>query len=304
MSRQPAGVFIMFTRYLSLTTLVVAGVVAGASAQTLTPTLDLSSATRLASLASAEAHARRAGGSIAVVDAGGHLLFLERLDNTFPAAAAVSTEKARTAATFRAPTRNFEEAIKNGRNALLGVGVMTPLQGGVPVMLNGAVVGAIGVSGAHSAQEDDDIAQAAVTAFATPAPASMPNGEVVHLKSDQVRSAFVKGMPLLETSGYKIHASRRDAAGQAEVHTRDTDIIYVLDGTVTFVTGGTVIDPKETGPDEIRGARIEGGRAQALNKGDVMVVPAGVPHWFRQVDETFLYYVVKATNAGDARGTR
>ncbi len=274
------------------------------AAQSMVPTLDAASAARLAALAAAEARTREAGGSIAVVDAGGHLLFLQRLDHTFPAAATVSIEKARTAATFRMPTRNFEEAIGKGRHALLGVDVMTPLQGGVPVMIGQQVVGAIGISGAHSAQEDDAIAQAAVTAFgAAPAMPSEPS-EVAYLKGQQVMQAFLKGMPLLETAEYKIHASRREEAGQAEVHTRDTDIIYVLDGSVTFVTGGTVVEPRTTGPDEIRGLRIDGGTARALNKGDVVVVPAGVPHWFSQVDETFLYYVVKATMPEPARSTR
>jgi glc operon protein GlcG len=275
-----------------------------ATAQVMQPALDAASAARLAGLAAAEAKTRNAGGAIAVVDAGGHLLFLQRLDNTFPAAATVSIEKARTAATFRMPTRNFEEAIKNGRQALLGVDVMTPLQGGVPVTMNQQVVGAIGVSGAHSAAEDDAIAQAAVTAFAAAPAVPSAHDDVAYLKSPQVMAAFAKGMPLIETADYKIHASRRTEAGQAEVHTRDTDIIYVLEGSVTFVTGGTVIDPKTIGPDEIRGARIEGGSARALNTGDVMVVPAGVPHWFSQVDETFLYYVVKATSPEMARGTR
>ena len=121
------------------------------------PALDLAGGTRLGALAASEARARNAGGSIAIVDAGGHLLFLERLDHTFPAAAAVSIEKARTAATFRMPTRSFEEAIRNGRHALLGVDVMTPLQGGVPVSVDGQVVGAIGVSGAHSAHDHGGI---------------------------------------------------------------------------------------------------------------------------------------------------
>jgi uncharacterized protein GlcG (DUF336 family)/mannose-6-phosphate isomerase-like protein (cupin superfamily) len=277
---------------------------ATSGAQTSTPVLDLSGATRLAALAANEARARQAGGSIAVVDAGGHLLVLNRLDGTFPAAAAVSIEKARTAATFRKPTRDFENAIKNGRHALLGVDVMTPLQGGVPVSINNVVVGAIGVSGAHSAQEDDDIAQAAVTAFATPVEVPAPSAQALYVPATQVSAAFLKGMPLLETMGYKIHASRREAQGQAEIHARDTDIIYVLDGSVTFVTGGVVVDPKIVDQDEIRGARIEGGTLHALNKGDVIVVPAGTPHWFYQVDETFLYYVVKATGNEAVGGTK
>ena len=134
-------------------------------------TLSLTGARTVADAAAAEAHKRNAGGAIAVVDTGGHLLFLERLDNTFPAAATVAVEKARTAATFRRPTRDFEKAIANGRASLLGVAVMTPLQGGVPIVVNGEVVGAVGVSGATSAQEDDDIAAAASAALGAPATA-------------------------------------------------------------------------------------------------------------------------------------
>jgi glc operon protein GlcG len=293
---------IMKTSSLIVTLVLCLCTAAVGRAQTTGAGFDLAGATRLAALAAAEARTRNAGGSIAIVDAGGHLLVLNRLDGTFPAAAAVSIEKARTAATFQKPTRDFENAIKNGRHALLGVDVMTPLQGGVPLVINKIVVGAIGVSGAHSAQEDDDIAQAAVDAFAKAAPMPTASADALYLPSDHVAAAFAKGMPLIETMGYKIHASRRDAQGQAEVHTRDTDIIYVLDVSVTFVTGGTVVDAKVTGEDEIRGSRIEGGTLHALNKGDVMVVPAGTPHWFYQVDETFLYYVVKATGTEAATG--
>jgi glc operon protein GlcG len=130
------------------------------------PTLTLEGAKRVALAALEEARRRSApGGALAVVDDGGHLLYLERLDRTFPAASVVAIEKARTAAQFRRPTSVFEEAIRNGRTSLVAVGVMTPLQGGVPVLVNGRVVGAIGVSGAASAQQDDDIAKAAVAAW-------------------------------------------------------------------------------------------------------------------------------------------
>jgi glc operon protein GlcG len=130
------------------------------------PTLTLDGAKRVAAAAAEEA--RRLGapsGAIAVVDDGGALLYLERLDNTFPAAATVAAEKARTAAQFRRPTSVFEDAIKGGRQALLGVAVMTPLQGGVPVLVDGQVVGAVGVSGAANAQQDDDIARGAAAAW-------------------------------------------------------------------------------------------------------------------------------------------
>src|SRR5262245_42449057 len=135
-------------------------------------TLSLDGAKIVADAAAAEAHKHNAGGAIAVVDTGGHLVYLARLDKTFPAASAVAVEKARTAATFRRPTRDFENAIKNGRTSLLGVSVMTPLQGGVPIVVDGEVVGAVGVSGATSAQEDDDIATVAAAAIRAPATAS------------------------------------------------------------------------------------------------------------------------------------
>ena len=117
---------------------------------------------------------------------------------------------------------------------------------------------------------------------------------VIHLPAAQVKQAFAKGKPLLETDGYKIHASRREAPGVAEVHVRDTDIIYVLEGSATLVTGGEVVDRKTIATDEIRGASIRGGTPQRLSKGDVFVVANGVPHWFTDVQAPFLYYVVKA----------
>jgi glc operon protein GlcG len=134
--------------------------------------LSLDGARTVADAAAAEARKHNAGGAIAVVDAGGHLVYLARLDKTFPAASTVATEKARTAATFRRPTRDFENAIKSGRTSLLGVSVMTPLQGGVPIIVDGQVVGAVGVSGASSAQEDDDIATVAAVALSAPVTAS------------------------------------------------------------------------------------------------------------------------------------
>jgi glc operon protein GlcG len=103
------------------------------------------------------------GGSIAVVDAGGNLIYLEKLDNTFAAAAEVSIKKANTAAIFKAPSSKLENSINGGRDALITVG-HTFLQGGVPIIIDGQVVGAIGVSGSASAQQDEDIANAGVKA--------------------------------------------------------------------------------------------------------------------------------------------
>ena len=97
------------------------------------------------------------GGSIAVVDNGGNLVCLERLDGTFPAAAEVSIKKANTAALFKIPTVKLENSINQGREALITVG-HTFLQGGIPITVDGYVIGAIGVSGAASAQQDEEIA--------------------------------------------------------------------------------------------------------------------------------------------------
>lgn len=122
-----------------------------------------------------------------------------------------------------------------------------------------------------------------------------------YIGSSEVKAAFAKGRPLVETEGYKVHASRREAPGMAEVHVRDTDIIYVLSGTATIVTGGDVVDGKTTAKDEMRGASIKGGATQRLAAGDVFIVPQGVPHQFTAVDAPFLYYVVKATGGTGGR---
>ena len=97
------------------------------------------------------------GGAIAVVDNGGNLVYLERLDGTFAASAEVSIKKANTAAIFRSPSAKLENSINGGRQALITVG-HTFLQGGIPIIVDGHVIGAIGVSGAASAQQDEEIA--------------------------------------------------------------------------------------------------------------------------------------------------
>ena len=111
-----------------------------------------------------------------------------------------------------------------------------------------------------------------------------------------VDAAFSKGAVLFDGSdgrNYMVHASRRDGPGTAEVHTLDADIIYVLGGNADLITGGTVQAPREIAANEIRGDAIVGGDERHLAKGDVIIVPHGVPHWFRQVDAPFTYYVVK-----------
>lgn len=127
-------------------------------------TLTLAGANRVIAAAVAKASELHAGGAIAVVDDGGHLIALQRLDGTFAAGADVSTGKARTAALFKKPTKAFEDSINGGRYALGSVREMTPLQGGIPIIHDGFVIGGIGVSGAHSQAEDEQIAIAGAAA--------------------------------------------------------------------------------------------------------------------------------------------
>jgi glc operon protein GlcG len=273
-----------------------------ASAQTADKkTLTLNGAEHL--IAAAKAHAAQVnapGGVIAVVDSGGNLMALERLDGTFAAGANISIGKARTSVLFQKPTKVFEDIINKGRTAMAALpdSFFTPLQGGVPVALDGQIIGGIGVSGASSAAQDEEIAIAGADAAKDFAGASamtttLPVTFVAH---GDVDAAFAKGSILLDGSGgrnYMVHASRREAPGMVEVHTKDTDILYVLKGSATIVTGGTMVDGKTTGPNEIRGREINGGDTRSLVPGDVMIIPNGVPHWFREVQAPFLYYVVK-----------
>jgi glc operon protein GlcG len=192
---------------------------------------------------------------------------------------------------FKRPTKFFEDVIKNGRTAMVALPDFTPLQGGVPITVGGQIVGGIGVSGAMSAAQDEELAMAGAAALSDPK--KLP---VTFFDSKTVSDAFAKGAVLEDGSNgenYMVHASRREKPGMSEVHELDTDIIYVLGGTATFVTGGTSVEPKMVAPNEFRGTRVEGGESRQLQKGDVVIVPKGTPHWFKQVDGAFLYYVVK-----------
>lgn len=214
----------------------------------------------------AEATKRHVGAVVAVVDDGGNLMALARVDGTFAAGAKVSTGKARTAALFKKPTRFFEELINKGRTAMTAVEDFTPLIGGIPITVDGQIVGAIAVSGASSAKEDEEL-------------------------------AFIGAATLMardaHAGNWRFEQSHRDGAGQAEVHARDTDVIYVVDGSATLVTGGNVVDGKRTATDETRGAAISGGMTRKLGKGDLVVVPRGTPHWFQEVPGPIEYLVVK-----------
>ena len=264
-------------------------------------TLTLKGAESVIAAAKAEAQKLQApGGVIAVVDDGGNLVALERLDGTFSAGANISIGKARTAVMFKKPTRFFEELINSsgkGRTVMTALENFTPLIGGIPITVDGQIVGGVGVSGAASADQDEKLAIAGANAF-TPG-ASAASGStppVSYFEKSKVDDAFSKGAILLDGSdgrNYMVHASRREKPGQAEIHTKDADVIYVLEGSAKFITGGEAVDAKTTAPDELRGTSIRNGETRQIAKGDVIVVPNGVPHQFLEVTNPFLYYVVK-----------
>ena len=256
--------------------------------------LTLEAAEKVAEAAQAEARKRNATVVIVVVDDGGYPVVLKRLNDTQVASVDVGIGKARTAAIFRRPSKDFEDQIKNGRVASLILPGATPLQGGIPLLADGKVVGAIGVSG-NTPQEDEDIAKAGAAGFQTGN--KQTASPVTYLPAKQVSQGFVKGAPLVRGKNYKVDASHRDEPGVVEVHTRDTDIIYMLEGTATLVTGGATVDAQMIEPEEIRAKESRGGDSRVVTKGDVVVIPNGTPHWFKEVKGPINYYVVKVRSA-------
>jgi mannose-6-phosphate isomerase-like protein (cupin superfamily) len=134
----------------------------------------------------------------------------------------------------------------------------------------------------------------AASAADAPAPEPPPTG-VVFFNHGRVDHTFTTGGALLVNTLYKVQAGRRVAPGLVEVHTKDTDVFYIVDGSAVFVTGGTAVDQKEIAPGEIRAKSITGGTERTLAKGDVIVIPHGIPHQFTEVSGPFLYFVVKVT---------
>ena len=116
---------------------------------------------------------------------------------------------------------------------------------------------------------------------------------VTYVPHDKVMAALNKGGPLVTAPDLTVSGSHRDKAGQVEMHDKETDVIHVIDGEATFVTGGTMVGGKSTKPGQSLGTDIKGGETHHLTKGDVIVVPAGTPHWFKEVPNSVSYYVVK-----------
>ncbi len=117
--------------------------------------------------------------------------------------------------------------------------------------------------------------------------------DVTYVDHAKVAAALSKGGSLVTAPDLLVSGSHRDKGGQVEQHENETDVIYVVDGASTFVTGGTMVGGKVTKPGQSVGSDIQGGQTHHLTKGDVIVVPAGTPHWFKEVPQSINYYVVK-----------
>ncbi len=138
----------------------------------------------------------------------------------------------------------------------------------------------------------------------TPAPptgvqtnSSPSTDSVKYYSKDDLAASFAKGGTLVTEPNYKVMTAHRTESGNVEIHRSYTDVFYIVQGSTNIVTGGKVIGEKATNPEEPRGDSIEGGQTRRLSAGDAMVIPAGVPHWMKDVEGTLLYFVVKVKTA-------
>jgi len=227
----------------------------------------------VAEVAAREAVRRTVSPVVAVVDASGELMYLWRPDGAQVASVGVATDKARTAALYRRPSKDFEDQASGGRPSALHLARAVPLQGGMPLLHDGEVVGAIGVSGASSASEDQELSELGARATESPCDGPWP---AIHLPAADVDVAFANGGLLVDAFRYQVEAAHRMAPGKAERHDTATDIMRVAAGSATLVTRSC-------------GATL----THELSPGDVLVIPEGVSHQFTTVSEPFLYFVVK-----------
>ena len=116
---------------------------------------------------------------------------------------------------------------------------------------------------------------------------------VTYLDAGTVSDALAKGGSLVTAPDLKVSGNHRAGPGEAELHDKETDIFYVVEGNASFVTGGTILGGRQTAPGQTRGTDIRGGLIHRLKQGDVIVVPAGIPHWFKEVSPTIKYLAVK-----------
>jgi glc operon protein GlcG len=266
---------------------------AGAAAELTTataPALSAADARRAAQAVASECERRAVAPVCAVVDAGGDLMFLWRPDAAQVASVGVAADKARTAAIYRRPSKDFEEQASGGRASALHLARAVPLQGGIPIVLDGCVLGAVGVSGASSADEDQELAILGAEALA---PRDGPANGAAFFDGQSVLRKFATGGLLLDAGAYKLDAGRRETPGEVEYHAHTVDVMHVVAGTATVLTGGEMVGTRSAGDGEVRADSLTGGHAHELAEGDVLAIPAGVPHQFTGVSDPFLYFVVK-----------
>jgi mannose-6-phosphate isomerase-like protein (cupin superfamily) len=110
---------------------------------------------------------------------------------------------------------------------------------------------------------------------------------------DKVAELFAKGGAVAKSGDFTATVASRTAAGQVEVHEKETDIFYITSGEATFITGGTMVGGKLSRPAQWLGTDIQGGVTHTLTKGDIITIPAGTPHWFKEVKTPIFYYMVK-----------
>jgi len=133
-----------------------------------------------------------------------------------------------------------------------------------------------------------------------PVTATGAKAELVYAPQDKVAATLKKAGPLADGPNLRVSGGYRtgpyapaDYRPAVEIHTNEADLFYVIEGRATQVLGGTIVDGKQTGPGQIRGSKIDGGQTYQLGKGDVMWVPAGMPHWFPEIPEPLSYLLVK-----------
>jgi mannose-6-phosphate isomerase-like protein (cupin superfamily) len=134
---------------------------------------------------------------------------------------------------------------------------------------------------------------AAMLLFVSGSWAIAQSPSVTYVDARKVAEALAKGGSLVTASNLTVSGNHRAGPGQVEVHEKETDIFYVVEGDATIVTGGTMVGGRQTGPGQLRGTDVQGGETRHLQKGDVMVIPAGIPHWFKEVSPTINYLTVK-----------
>jgi len=133
---------------------------------------------------------------------------------------------------------------------------------------------------------------AALLAAAGPA---LAQGSTTYVDSQTLLDAFgKKGGALAKGEQFSVSPNRRTANGNVEIHEKETDIFFVVDGSATLVTGGTAVEQRQTRPGQFTAKGIDGGQTYNLKKGDVVVIPAGQPHWFKEVHGFINYVTVKS----------